>query len=62
VIKRNVGDHEYFVGEGFTIADIALYAYTYVAPEGDSTLSPTLPCADSLSESRLRPGMIPITA
>ena len=29
-----------FVGERFTIADIALYAYTHVAPEGGFDLEP----------------------
>jgi glutathione S-transferase len=33
------GDREYFVGDGMTVADIALYAYTHVAPEGGFDLS-----------------------
>jgi glutathione S-transferase len=33
-------DHEFLVGERYTIADIALYAYTHVAPEGGFELKP----------------------
>ena len=33
-------DRDFFVGERFTIADIALYAYTHVAPEGGFDLEP----------------------
>ena len=33
------GDREFFVGDGMTLADIALYAYTHVAPEGGFDLS-----------------------
>jgi glutathione S-transferase len=31
---------EFFVGNAYSIADIALYAYTHVAPEGGLTLQP----------------------
>ena len=31
--------HRFFVGERYTIADIALYAYTHVAHEGGFDLS-----------------------
>ena len=41
---RAMEDHltgrEFLVGEGYTIADIALYAYTHVAPEGGFELEP----------------------
>ena len=30
----------FFVGDGYTIADIALYAYTHVAHEGGFDLAP----------------------
>ncbi|HEU4739250.1 MAG TPA: glutathione binding-like protein [Solirubrobacterales bacterium] len=32
-MERHLTDHDYFVGGRFTIADIALYAYTHMAPE-----------------------------
>ncbi|MEO1762627.1 MAG: glutathione binding-like protein, partial [Cyanobacteria bacterium J06629_18] len=31
--------HNFFVGESYTIADIALFAYTHVADEGGFDLS-----------------------
>lgn len=33
-------DRTFFVGEQYTIADIALYAYTHVAHEGGFDLGP----------------------
>jgi glutathione S-transferase len=43
-MERHLGEHEFFVGECFSIADIALYAYTHVAPREASISSPTPPC------------------
>jgi glutathione S-transferase len=40
VMERHLAHAPYFVGERLTIADIALYAYTHVAPEGDFDLEP----------------------
>ena len=34
VMERHLTDRSFFVGERDSIADIALYAYTHVAPEG----------------------------
>jgi glutathione S-transferase len=34
VMESRLRDHEYLVGERFTIADVALYGYTHVAGEG----------------------------
>jgi glutathione S-transferase len=34
VMERHLADHAWFVGERYGIADIALYAYTHVAPDG----------------------------
>jgi glutathione S-transferase len=39
-MERHLDGREYFVGDGYSIADIALYAYTHVAPEGGFTLQP----------------------
>lgn len=39
-MERHLATHEYFVGERFSIADIALYAYTHVAPEAGFDLEP----------------------
>ncbi len=40
VMEQQLAHAPYLVGERFTIADIALYAYTHVAPEGDFDLAP----------------------
>jgi glutathione S-transferase len=39
VMETHLSSHSYFVGEKYSIADIALYAYTHVAHEGDFNLS-----------------------
>ena len=40
VMESHLLDHDFFVAESLSIADIALYAYTHVAPEGGFDLSP----------------------
>ena len=39
VMEGHLKQHDFFVGETFSIADIALYAYTHVAHEGGFDLS-----------------------
>jgi glutathione S-transferase len=62
VMERHLADHEYLVGERFTIADIALYAYTHVAPEGGFNLDPYPAIRGWLERTASRPGFVPITA
>ncbi len=38
-MERHLSCHDYFVAERYTIADIALYAYTHVADQGGLELS-----------------------
>jgi glutathione S-transferase len=40
VMDRHLNSRSFFVNERYSIADIALYAYTHVAPEGGFDLSP----------------------
>ena len=40
VMERHLADHRYFAGGRFSVADIALYAYTHVAHEGGHDLAP----------------------
>ena len=40
VMEKHLSEHQFFVGNQYSIADIALYAYTHVAHEGDFDLSP----------------------
>ena len=40
VMEKHLGAREFFVGERYGIADIALYAYTHVAADGGHDLAP----------------------
>ena len=40
VMEGHLAKHRFFVAEQYTIADIALYAYTHVADEGGHDLAP----------------------
>jgi glutathione S-transferase len=39
-MERHIAGREWFVGDAMTLADVALYAYTHVAPEGGFDLEP----------------------
>nr|WP_188577400.1 glutathione S-transferase family protein [Azorhizobium oxalatiphilum] len=39
IMERHLGARDYFVGDALTIADIALYAHTHVAHEGEFDLT-----------------------
>jgi glutathione S-transferase len=39
-MEQHLGDRQFLVGERYSIADIALYAYTHVAHEGEFDLEP----------------------
>ncbi|MBW4660663.1 MAG: glutathione S-transferase family protein [Drouetiella hepatica Uher 2000/2452] len=40
VMEKRLADHLFLVGDYYTIADIALFAYTHVAEEGGFSLEP----------------------
>jgi glutathione S-transferase len=40
VMEKHLSTREFFVGERYSIADIALYAYTHVATDGGHDLAP----------------------
>jgi glutathione S-transferase len=40
VMERHLESHAWFTGDDYGIADIALHAYTHVAPEGGVSLAP----------------------
>jgi glutathione S-transferase len=61
-MERHLREREYLVGGRFTIADICLYAYTHVAPEGGFDLEPLPALRAWLERVAAEPGMIPITA
>lgn len=39
LMEQHLSTHDYFVGDRETVADLALYAHTHVAPEGDFDLA-----------------------
>ena len=61
-LERHLSEREFLVAERYTIADIALYAYTHVAHEGgfDMTRFPTV--GAWLDRVAAQPGHVPITA
>jgi glutathione S-transferase len=61
VMERHLASRSFFVGEGYTIADIALYAYTHVADEGGFDLSRFSAVRDWMQRVRAQPRHIPIT-
>ena len=61
VMERHLASRRYFVGERYSIADIALYAYTHVAEEGEFDLAPYGAIRRWLERVAAEPGHIPIT-
>lgn len=61
VMERHLAD-DYFVCERFTAADIALYAYTHVAPEGGFDLEPYPAVRAWLGRVSAQPGVVSMTA
>jgi glutathione S-transferase len=61
-MEGHLASRSYLVGERYTIADIALYAYTHVAPEGGFPLEPYPAIQAWLERVRSQPGHVPITA
>ncbi len=61
-MEGHLATRSFLVGEQYTIADIALYAYTHVAQEGGFDLSGYPAIGVWLERVRAQPGHIPITA
>src|SRR5262245_16171682 len=61
VMEQHLARRTFFVGERYSIADIALYAYTHVADEGGFDLSSYAAVRDWLERVRGQPRHIPIT-
>ena len=60
-MEAHLTDREFLVGERYTIADMALYAYTHVAPEGGFGLEPYPAIRAWLERVAAQPGHISIT-
>jgi glutathione S-transferase len=61
-LESELARHDYLVGEAYSIADVALYAYTHVAPEGGFDLSGYPAIAAWLARVAAQPGHVPISA
>ena len=61
VMERHLRDHDFFVGGGYSIADIALYAYTHVAHEGGFDLGAYPAVRAWILRVRDQPRHVPIT-
>ena len=60
-MERHLASSEFLVGDRYTIADIALYAYTHVAYEGGFDLSGYPAIGAWLERVAAQPGHVPIT-
>jgi glutathione S-transferase len=61
VMEEHLKDHDYFVGGRYSVADIALYAYTHVADEGGLDLAGYPAVLAWLERVSSQPGYVPIT-
>ena len=62
VMDRHLAERQFFVNDTYGIADIALYAYTHVAPEGGFDLRPYPHVRRWLTQVARQPRHIPIDA
>ncbi len=61
VMEGHLSGRRFFVADRYGIADIALYAYTHVAHEGEFDLSPYPNVRTWLARVAGQPGHVPIT-
>jgi glutathione S-transferase len=61
VMESHLAHRDWFVGTRYSVADIALYAYTHVADEGGFELSPYPAVRRWLARVAEQPGHVPIT-
>lgn len=62
VMERHLADRAFFVGDRYSIADIALYAYTHVADEGGFDLARYRAVGAWLERVRKQPGHVTLEA
>ena len=61
VLETHLKGHDFFAGPAYSIADMALYAYTHVAHEGGFDLAPYPGIRTWLARVAAQPGHIHIT-
>jgi glutathione S-transferase len=62
LMDEHLARHDWLVGDGISLADIALYAYTHVAEGGGFRLADTPNVQAWLKRVEATPGYVPITA
>jgi glutathione S-transferase len=60
-MEGHLAGREFLVGDRYTIADIGLYAYTHVAPEGGFELEPYPAIRDWLGRVEAQPGHVALS-
>lgn len=61
VMEQRLAEHPFLVGDRYTIADIALFAYTHVADEGNFSLEQFPGIREWIDRVKAIPNFIPIT-
>ena len=61
VMESHMSEKDFFVGDRYTVADIALYAYTHVAHEGGFELGPYPSVRAWIGRVASQPGHVAIT-
>jgi glutathione S-transferase len=61
-MERHLTDRDFLVGDGVTVADLALYAYSHVADEGGFEMDRFPSIGAWLERIRALPGYVSITA
>jgi glutathione S-transferase len=62
VMQTHLARYDWFAGGNYSIADIALYAYTHVAHEGGFDLAGHPAVSAWLARVREQPGYVPMPA
>jgi glutathione S-transferase len=62
VMEQHLARRDFFVGNRYSIADIALYAYTHVADQGGHDLAPYPAVRAWIGRVAAEPGHVPMTA
>jgi glutathione S-transferase len=60
LMERHLSTRQFFVAEQYSIADIALFAYTHVAPQGGHDLAPYPSIRAWISRVTAQPGFVAI--
>jgi glutathione S-transferase len=61
VMETHLSRHDFFVAESYSIADIALYAYTHVAHEANFDLTPYPAVLAWIGRVAAQPRYLPLT-